>query len=181
MPLLSNNSTVLRGPLVENVVKPAAEVSTKTSETIARIGKTEDHHIIPRALKENKVVESARQGGFKWDGKENKIPLEKFDSKTGQGRHGSHPQYSKELTKQLSEFQQRNPGFSNQQAVDFIRGTVEGVRQLIKDNPATKVNDLFKSVIPAQAKDGIINGIPAPGAIGPTPKPEPKMVVLEYI
>ncbi|WP_225980118.1 DUF6443 domain-containing protein [Pseudobacter ginsenosidimutans] len=188
LPLLGSNPTVLRGPIIEQVIKPtlevggkAAEVGAKTSEVGNKVPKMEEHHIIPRELKGERLVQAARKEGFKFEGKENKIPLEKFDKSTGEGQHGPHPNYTNEISKRFVEFQDKNPNWTPQQAIDFIRGTVKDLKESINSNPQTKLNDLFKSVLPPQVKDGILIGIPAPGSIGPKPKPQPVPVTIPYI
>jgi predicted RNA-binding protein Jag len=75
-----------------------------TVEAAKNAVKYEDHHIIPRALKENKIVDKAIKEGFKFDGKENKIPVEKFSRQTGEGQHGNHPKYTEHIKDKISDF-----------------------------------------------------------------------------
>ncbi len=113
---------------------------------LARTGEFEWHHIIARAFRYNRTVQQARREGFKFEGQENKIELEKFSKQTAEGRHGSHPSYNKELGERLKNFETENPGASGPEALDFIRNTVKDLKGTIENNPATKINDLFKGI-----------------------------------
>jgi hypothetical protein len=134
-----------------------------------------DHHIVPENLKNDPVVRLGRQGGFKYDGKENKIPLEQFNKATGEGRHSKHPNYTSEVQQRLNKFQEENPNATPQQAAEFLRNLVKDLQQTINNNPGTKVNDLFStppsSVSPTDntgTKPIVDPKTPAP----PKPKPQ---------
>lgn len=57
--------------------------------------------IIPQQYKSHPLVQDAINEGFKFNGQENIISLEKYSKTTNQGRHGNHPAYSDEVVKQL--------------------------------------------------------------------------------
>lgn len=57
--------------------------------------------IIPQQYKSHPLVQDAINEGFKFNGQENIISLEKYSKTTNQGRHGNHPAYSDEVAKQL--------------------------------------------------------------------------------
>jgi RHS repeat-associated protein len=180
LPLIGNSTSFFRGPIIENIVKPLAEISEKTvegggkaGETGNKVPKIEDHHKIPGEFKDDPVVQTGRDGGFKFEGAENKMPIEKFARSSGQGRHGNHPKYNNEFARRLANFKENNPSPTPQQAADFLRAMAKDFAETIKNNPKTKINDLFGSALPAQAKDGIIQGIPAPGTIKSVKKEEP--------
>jgi len=118
-----------------------ARVVRATTETASKI---EDHHGIPRALRDNPVVKEARNEGFKFDGKENKISVDKFSKQTGEGQHGNHPSYTKEIQNKLSDFQKDNPGFTGKDALNAVRNIVKDIKETIQNNPNTKINDLYK-------------------------------------
>ncbi len=158
--LAENNSVIPRGPAIETLTKTGSDIAGKVADATSEAAKKpgdpvmEKHHIIPDALKDDPTVEAARDGGFKFEGKENKIPLEKFSKETGEGQHGNHPEYTKELQKQLAEFRKDNPNATPEEAVKFVRNLVQETRETLTNNPGTKVNDLFKNfLIPAPVPD----------------------------
>jgi RHS repeat-associated protein len=102
---------------------------------MTRVTRTmEKHHLIPRQFKLDKVVEQARKDGFKLEGKENKIELEKFSRKTGEGRHGNHPDYNKNVGEKLSEFGEKNPNPGPGEAGKFVKDLAKGLSETIKNN-----------------------------------------------
>ncbi len=176
--LLGNNTTIVRSPVIENIIKPGVEVGGKigktTTETGNKLPKIEDHHIIPKYFKDDPVIESARDGGFKFEGTENKMPIEKFSRATGEGRHGNHPNYNTEVARRLVDFRRRFPNATSEQSAEFLRLTVKEFKDMINASPNTKINDLFKSALPPQGVDGIIIGIPKPESKGAKPKEDEK-------
>ena len=146
-PILMGNSTPLLG--VSDAIKVGTETATKTglARTAAEMGKEEGHHLIPRSLGENEVVRSARDGGFKLEGKENKIQVEKFSRATGEGQHGKHPNYTRQIGEQLKEFGEKNPNATPEQAAKFVREISGDAADAIKSNPDIKINDLKLDVV----------------------------------
>ena len=149
------------GPLfgVAEIVKVSAEIGAKTSEVVGKTsevsGKTseidfvgQEHHVIPRGVKGNEVVRDAIKEGFKFEGAENKITVEKFSKATGNGRHGNHPSYNKGVLDKLGEFGKAAEGSKTTEgsktALDFLRNLTQDLKETIKNNPDTKINDLFK-------------------------------------
>ena len=110
-----------------------------TADKVVRALPKEEHHIIPKSLKKNPIVNEARKGGFKLDGKENKIKLDKFNKATGEGQHGKHPQYTEQIRKKLDT---KGNDLTPQKAVDVVRDVVKQTKEVIQNNPETKVNDL---------------------------------------
>lgn len=120
-----------------------------TADKVVRALPKEKHHIIPRSLKGNNVVKGARQGGFKLDGKENKIPVDKFSKATGEGQHGKHTNYTDKIENRLNDFKKETPNFTPEQAANAVRNIVDKAKSAIENNPGTKVNDLrFEQVLP---------------------------------
>jgi YD repeat-containing protein len=105
----------------------------------------EKHHLSPNGEKGHEVVKEAREGGFKQDGKENKMPVEKYSKETDDGQHGSHPNYNKEVRGRLDKFKELNPERTGKESLDFVRGMVKELKETIQNNPQTKINDLFKT------------------------------------
>jgi RHS repeat-associated protein len=173
-PLLGSNSNYLR-PVIETVTEVGAkssEVVGKTVEVGTKLAKVEqDHHLIPRQLKGDPIVESARKAGFKFEGSENKMPVEKFSKATGEGQHGNHPNYNTEIVQRFAKFKEANPNFTPEQAVKFLRNTVSDMKNEI--NQGGKVNDIFngKSLLTPAAADGIKVGLPVLQPIKTAPKP----------
>jgi RHS repeat-associated protein len=162
--------TVLPRPVIQpNLVRPMSPITrlvpelvgrsvetvsrSSVAENLGRVVNEEQHHLIPRQLKGNDVVKAAREEGFKFEGKENKIGVEKYSKSTGEGRHGNHPDYNTEVGNKIGQFKTDNPGYTPKQGLGFIRGLSNGLKQMIENNPSTKVNDLFKanSVAPSDA------------------------------
>ena len=135
-PLLGTNPIWMLSnkPIIENT----PNLTRPTVETIPRVGtKTELHHIIPRQLKNEPVVRQAIKDGFHFEGDGNKIAVEKFVKATGKGQHANHPNYNTQVARQLAR---HNPSKDN--AVEFIEKTISVLKNTIKSNPNTKINDL---------------------------------------
>lgn len=82
-------------------------------------------------------MRQAIKDGFHFEGDGNKIAVEKFVKATGKGQHANHPNYNAQVTRQLSRY---NPSKDN--AVEFIEKTISVLKNTIKSNPNTKINDL---------------------------------------
>ena len=113
-----------------------------TADKVVKALPKEEHHIIPRSLGKHDVVKAAREGGFKLEGKENKMTVDKFSKATGEGQHGKHPKYTEQLRKEFNEYLKENPKASPEESANFVRGQVSNARNAIENNPNTKVNDL---------------------------------------
>jgi RHS repeat-associated protein len=124
-------------PTIEALTK-IGEVSTQEAEVSTAA--TESHHVIPRALKNTELVEQARGDGFKFEGQENRIGLEKFSRATGEGQHANHPNYNNAVKNLL-----RQGPANGETPVEFIRNLVSELKSEIKSNPLTKINDLLKT------------------------------------
>ncbi len=133
--LLSESEVVVR-PVIEPKVEPRA------------VPEMQEHHIFPRQFKNNDVVRGARDEGLKFEGAENKLPVEKFNRSSGNGRHGNHPDYNKEVQRRINEFKKDNPNWTKEDALKFIRSQIKDLKQKIEANPDKKVNDLFKAIEP---------------------------------
>ena len=113
-----------------------------TADKVVKALPKEEHHIIPRSLGKHDVVKAAREGGFKLEGKENKMTVDKFSKATGEGQHGKHPKYTEQLRKEFEKYAEGNPNASPEQSANFVRGKVSNAKNAIENNPNTKVNDL---------------------------------------
>lgn len=87
----------------------------------------EKHHIIPKQLKNDPLVKQAQKGGFKFEGKKNKISVEKFSRATGKGQHGNHPNYAKQIGEKISKFTKDNPHPTPEQAANFAKETTQSI------------------------------------------------------
>lgn len=137
----STSTPVTSTPLLGagDAIKIGVDVGGKAAETA---GKTEVHHVIPRASKGSEVVQAARKDGFKFEGAENKIPVEKFSKSAETGRHGPHPKYNAAMKDKLDAGP--SEGVS---PVEFIRNLVSETKDLIKNNPDVKINDILKTEV----------------------------------
>ena len=87
-------------------------------------------------------VKQAQKGGFKFEGKENKISVEKFSRATGKEQHGNHPNYTKQIGEKISKFTKDNPHPTPEQAANFAKETTQSIREQISNNPNIKINNL---------------------------------------
>ena len=161
-----------------DAVKLSTEVATKVSESATRAAepKTEVHHVIPRAAKGNEAVKNARDDGFKFEGAENKMPIEKFSKASGKGQHGNHPNYNKGVADKLAEFSKTTDGKS---ALEFVRTLVNELKETINNNPDVKINDVLKTVQPVQDNTNIPKPeLPKEGLPNAPKKFQPKFTPL---
>lgn len=148
MPLFENSS-VRPSPIIETV--------TKTGE----VAKKNDHHVIPRQFKNNEVVKEAREKGFEFEGKENKVELEQFSKATGEGRHANHPKYNQQVGEMLKEI-------SKTDALEGVKNLKDKITDIIKNNPETKINDLkLKNTAPVKT-DNLNNTTPNNAVLPPS-------------
>ena len=113
-----------------------------TSDKIVKALPKEEHHIIPRSLKGNDVIKTAKEGGFKLEGKGNKISVDKFSKATGEGQHAKHPNYTRQIEQNLKEAFNKNPRMTPEQAVDVVKEISSKAKNAIGNNPNIKINDL---------------------------------------
>ncbi len=113
-----------------------------TSDKVVRALPKEEHHVTPRSLKGDPVLESARKGGFKLEGAENKMQVDKFSKAAGEGQHGKHPNYTKQIGEKLQKFANESPDATPKQAAKFVRQMVSDAKTDIMNNPSTKINEL---------------------------------------
>ncbi|MBQ7853059.1 MAG: AHH domain-containing protein [Muribaculaceae bacterium] len=85
------------------------------------------------------MVQDAINEGFKFNGQENIISLEKYSKATNQGQHGNHPAYNDQIKKLLDESSKLSGT-----ATERINSTINKARTDIEAQPNVKVNDLFK-------------------------------------
>ncbi|PQJ10493.1 hypothetical protein CJD36_010985 [Flavipsychrobacter stenotrophus] len=135
-------------PIPNIEIVPAEEVIDAVGDAVEMGIKMNDHHVNPAQLKQNPVMQAARRAGFKFEGKENKVPLEQFSKETGKGQHGNHPNYNEQVKNQYDQFEEGNPSYSDEEALNFIRNTTSKNIETIKKNPGVKLNklDLFRGV-----------------------------------
>lgn len=140
---------------------PVVEVATKTGETV---GKTQEHHIIPRQVKNNEIVKEAKDQGFKFEGKENKMSVEQYSKSSGTGRHANHPKYNEQIKELLNQIPKSD-------ALNGVRNLKDKVTDIIKSNPETKINDLKLKNTPPVKVDNTTVQQPRPQVTFPQPKP----------
>ena len=100
------------------------------------------HHIIPvKLLKENKVVQSAVEAGFDFNSATNGIAIDK-------ALHGSHPNYSNFVSKELDTWAKANEGYSADDARKFIQNTLVPKLETMVDKAkqsSTTLQEAFKT------------------------------------
>lgn len=103
-------------------------------KSMAGIKATEDaHHLIPvQLLKQNDVVKKAVEAGFEFNTTKNGLAIEKFVKKTGVGRHGPHPNYTKQIGDALDKFNTQTPNLTNQQAKEFLEIITDDIKNTIQ-------------------------------------------------
>lgn len=104
------------------------------------VGKTEIHHLIPRALRYMHEVKKAIEGGFRMNGKNNLKEVPKYSKETGTGRHGNHPNYTRQVEKQVKE--EISKDATPQEASEGLQRVADKMSQEIDDNPSVKINDI---------------------------------------
>ncbi len=131
-PITIPNTSALRIPIIPS------------GSTLAPMSSTQDHHYIPNEHKNHPTVKEARNEGFKQDGKENKVPLEKYSKETGDGQHGNHPNYNKHVKQKLDNYSSEasKPALKPS---EFVRELVKELKSTIENNPKTKLNDLYRN------------------------------------
>ena len=147
----------------ESSIKPTiVETATKTEESFKN---PNDHHLIPKQYKDHEVVKLAREEGFKFEGKENKLTVEKYSKTTGEGTHGNHPKFNEQVKQLLDEVPKSD-------ALNGVRNVRNIAKDAIKNNPDTKINDLkLKQAPPIKTDNLRVAPAPAPKLI-PVPKPK---------
>ncbi|GAE66934.1 AHH domain-containing protein [Chryseobacterium indologenes] len=154
MPLFENSS-VRPNPVIETV--------NKTTETTGKV--TNEHHLIPKQYKNHEIVKQAKEEGYKFEGKENKLTVEKFNKATGEGRHANHPKLNEQIKQLLDEI-------PKSEALNGVRNLRDKAKDAINNNPDTKLNDLKLKQAPPVKKDNInVNNPPVP-VIKPVSKPK---------
>ena len=167
-PLLGLNNPVLLGS-----TKPMVMLGTSNplSSIVRVFNRTQWHHLIPKAVKNNPVIRTAIKQGFKFNkkGGENMIPLEQFLKSNGRGTHANHPRWNAEVLTRINRFVEEFPEYSPEQALDFARNLSSELWENIINNQFTKINDLY-SVPPIINNDATNVDVPDVDPNGIAPK-----------
>ena len=97
------------------------------------------HHWIPRQFKNHPTVKKAIRGGYKFEGNENKSPLNTFSKSTGKGQHANHPKYNQQIKNELENV---DKGLSPEQTAKVVRQIKKAAQEAVEENPNQKVNDV---------------------------------------
>ena len=115
----------------------------KYVEVAGRVAKGSEgkqvHHWIPRQFRKNTTVEKAKRGGFEFEGKENKSPLETYSKRTGNGQHANHPKYNKQIENKLNDIPKNK---TPKQTAKEVRRIVREAKKAVRSNPTKKLNDI---------------------------------------
>jgi RHS repeat-associated protein len=139
---LGLNTTPILG--TSNPLVPLGR-SVRMMQTTDKMVKTipkEEHHLIPKSLGKHTVVEKAKKAGLKFDGKENKISVDKYSKATGEGQHGKHPQYTRQIRDKLDQVWRGNSQMTPEQALKVLRDIISNAKSNIENSPNVKINDL---------------------------------------
>jgi RHS repeat-associated protein len=83
-------------------VDPAEEATKEAAWSKAISEGSEEHHHIPKALKNDPAVVEARKGGYKYDGRaENKKPVPKMTKDGERVFHANHPNWNEQVEGEL--------------------------------------------------------------------------------
>jgi RHS repeat-associated protein len=139
---LGLNTTPILG--TSNPLVPLGR-SVRMMQTTDKMVKTmpkEEHHLIPKSLGKHTVVKKAKKAGLKFDGKENKISVDKYSKATGEGQHGKHPQYTRQIRDELDQVWRGNSQMTPEQALKVLRDIISNAKSNIENSPNVKINDL---------------------------------------
>jgi RHS repeat-associated protein len=91
-----------------------AESLSKMESAWAKALKEEknSHHGIPKELKNDPAVRDMRKGGYKYDGKDNRIDVPKR-RQNGEVFHANHPFYTEQIKTFLSDLRSTNPKWAS--------------------------------------------------------------------
>lgn len=109
------------------------------------------HHIIPvDLLKNNEVVQKAVGAGFKFNERVNGVLIKTFDetievtgntwrkARKHNKLHGSHPKYTENVNKIISDWAKQNKGYTPEQAKEFLEGLSGELKSVIKSETNVK-------------------------------------------
>jgi RHS repeat-associated protein len=118
------------------------------------------HHLNPNEFRNDPFVKSGRQGGFKYQGKENKMEVEPWRNQP------NHPEYNNAWRQANDAFQKKNPNYDPSQAAEWLRNFANGARTAIESNPTKHINDIRPVMGPPKPVN-----LPSPIPVPPSPLP----------
>ena len=132
-------SSFIKAARAADDVVDVAKTTSKVADKAADVVKMEKHHIIPKQLMDHPLVKEAISEGFKFNGPDNIISLEKYVKNTNTGRHGNHPAYNDKVRQLLNE-SSNGKGTASER----LHNVIDNVRTEIETKPDIKINDLYK-------------------------------------
>ncbi|MFV8357933.1 hypothetical protein ACNQGB_17330 [Flavobacterium sp. XS1P32] len=132
--------------IVQNAIKKRGELRG----TLSGITSADDaHHLFPvQTLKENQWVKKGVEGGFEFNtGSVNGLGVKKYVKATNTGRHGPHPQLTKQIMDHMDYWANqtvngvKNSSLTTAQTADYMRGLANSLKNKI-NNSTVKLNDL---------------------------------------
>ena len=131
--------TAIKSARAADDVVDAIKTTSKVADKATDVAKMEKHHIIPKQLMDHPLVEEAISEGFKFNGPDNIISLEKYVKNSNTGRHGNHPAYTDKVRQLLNE-SSNGKGTASER----LHNVIDNVRTEIETKPNIKINDLYK-------------------------------------
>lgn len=126
--------------LVQRTIKKRGDLR----KSFNSISSTEDaHHLFPvQSLKENQYIKKGVEGGFEFNSEQiNGLAIQKYVKKTNTGRHGPHPQYTKQLMDHMDWWAEQssiiegvtvlNKNLSPAQTAEYMRVIADDVKATI--------------------------------------------------
>lgn len=135
--------------LVQNTIKNRGDLRG----VLSGIQSTDEaHHLFPvQVLKENQWVKKGVEGGFEFNTAVNGMPVQKYVKATGAGRHGPHPNLTKQIDDHMNWWAEqtsvingktvRNKDLSPAQTAEYMRVIADDMKETISTT-TTKLNDL---------------------------------------
>ncbi len=100
------------------------------------------HHIIPWAIRKHPIIQKAAKANKNGSAFHPSDPFNGIN--VSNTRHlGSHPAYSNRIRQFLTELNDRNPNMTNNDALTQVEEFVQNLRNIIINNPNTRINDLI--------------------------------------
>jgi hypothetical protein len=102
------------------------------------------HHVIPWSKRYHEVVQSAAE--VAWHPNDpllNGIPVLESRHINPTGSYDYHPSYDDRVSTALTNWANSHPGYSPQQAYDFLQELSIDIREAIINNPSTHINNII--------------------------------------
>ena len=122
----------------KKVTTQTTTTSKPVSEDLTQLNPNspaENHHIVPKQIKDIEPVQQARDGGFKYDGAENKVRVPKYDQ-SGNTFHANHPNWTRQVREHMQEMYTTETwqNMTDEQRRDYVIQMNNWLTDVIKQN-----------------------------------------------